>query len=118
MRPLLVTVAAVLLPSMSVAQELPGRLHGRVLDQDGKEPIPGVTIRLGELNALSDRRGQFSIVNARAGRQTIQFEMLGYQTRLDTVEVVAGVAIDLVVRLSTKPIELPPVSVTVRSRWL
>ena len=118
MRNFFVVAAAIVLPLTSVAQELPGRVVGRVLGPDGKDPIPGVTIRLGDVNALSDRRGQFSIASARAGRQVIQFEMLGYQTRVDTVEVLAAFTIDLVVRLSTKPIELPPVSVTVRSRWL
>ena len=118
MKSSLVIAAAAVLPLICVAQEPPGRLHGRVVGSDGKDAIAGVTVRLGELNSLSDRRGQFSIVNVRAGRQVIQFEMLGYQTRVDTVEVLAGVTIDLVVRLSTKPIELPPVSVTVRSRWL
>jgi hypothetical protein len=118
MRHFLFTAAVAVLPLTSVAQELPGRVFGRVLGPDGKEPIPGVTVRLGELNALSDRRGQFSIANAPAGRRSIQFEMLGYQTRVDTVEVLEAKTIDLVVRLSTKPIELPPVSVTVRARWL
>jgi hypothetical protein len=118
MKHFLIAAAAAVLPLTSVAQELPGRVFGRVLGPDGREPIAGVTVRLGELNALSDRRGQFSIANAPAGRQVMQFEMLGYQTRIDTVEVLEAKTIDLVVRLSTKPIELPPVSVTVRSRWL
>ncbi len=44
--------------------------------------------------------------------------MLGYQTRRDSISILPGRTQDITVALSTKAIELQPVVVSVRSRWL
>jgi hypothetical protein len=52
------------------------------------------------------------------GRFEVAVEMLGDKSRADSITIQEGRTHDLEVRLSTKPIELPPVAVTVRSGWL
>jgi hypothetical protein len=100
------------------AQTAATRLVGRVTGPDGREPLSGVAVRIGERTVTTDQRGLFLIAPIDPGRHVLQFERIGYATRSDTVEVVDGRTTDAQVRLYTKAVELAPVTVTVRSRWL
>jgi hypothetical protein len=114
----LATAALVVIPSMGLAQDAPTRLLGRVLGPDGRSPVVGASVKLNNASAVTDQRGQFSISPAPSGRHLVQFEMLGYQPRADSVTLPDGETVELEVRLAQKAIELPPVTVTVRSQWL
>ena len=118
MKSLLFAAALTFIPAIGATQENPTRLLGRVLGLDGRAPVVGASVKLNNATAVTDQRGQFSISPAPSGRHLVQFEMLGYQTRTDSVTLPDGETVELEVRLSQKAIELPPITVTVRSQWL
>jgi hypothetical protein len=97
-----------------------GRLLGRVVDQSTGRPIAGALLSLPgvERTALTESDGSFLLGDVPAGRYIMDSQMLGYSERRDTVEVLAGLVIEAQVALATQAIELAPISVTVRSRWL
>jgi hypothetical protein len=106
-----------LLPALAHAQETPTRLVGRVLRADG-QPIGGASVRIHGSTAITDRLGSFLISPAPSGRHPVQFEMIGFQTRLDSVTITDGRTTEIEVRMSEKAIELPPLTVSVRTPFL
>lgn len=97
-----------------------GRLLGRVFDRSTGRGIGGVDVRLAgtEHTALTENDGRFLIGDVKAGDYVMQTNMIGYASRNDTVAVPAGLVIEALVGMNTKPIELQPISVNVLSRWL
>jgi hypothetical protein len=93
------------------------KLIGRVIDADSRDPIDAVSIRIAESNVLSDRNGRF-IVTVAPGFQPISVERIGYAPRQDTLNVVQAESGDLEIRLSRKPVQLPPITAVARSEWL
>ena len=111
--------AALLVAANGVsAQTAATRLVGRVTGPDGREALNGVAVRIGERTVATDQRGLFAVAPIDPGRHVLQFELIGYGTRTDTVDVPDGRTTDVQVRLYTKAVALAPVTVTVRSRWL
>ena len=104
----------------TVAAQTPSaQLIGRVLENGKSDGISGAALKLSNgATAVSDKRGGFTFANVPEGRVLLSVEMIGYQTRADSITIQPGRNHDIEVRLSTKPVELPPVAVTVRSRWL
>ncbi len=97
-----------------------GALVGRVTDAGTGRPVGGVLLRLesARLRAVSESNGTFAFAEVPAGRHVLTTEMLGYAARTDTLRVVPGEIIEASVGLTTNPIALAPIEVTVRSRWL
>jgi hypothetical protein len=97
-----------------------GTLVGRVTDFTSGRPISGVLIRLPgrDLSVITESDGRFAIPELRSGLVVIDAEMLGYAPRSDTIQVIPGQIIEATFGMTTKPIALDPISVTVRSRWL
>lgn len=93
---------------------------GRVLDLESGRPIEAVQVRLtgegSEFRRLTDRRGTFMFAEVPAGAYTLALDHLAYGTHADSLEVVAGEYLELVLRLAMRPIELEPLAVTVRRR--
>ncbi len=118
MRHLLAAAWLALLPSMGNAQDHPTRLVGKVLRGEGRQPMAGVSVRVYGSTAITNRLGTFLISPAPSGRHPVQFEMIGFQTRIDSVTITEGRTTDVEVRMSEKAIELPPVTVTIRSAFL
>ena len=114
---LLLAVAAFPAAQLLPAQEPPGRLLGRVLDHSNGKPLAGarVSVKDTELNAISDNAGAFVLENVPAGLQSVEVELIGYGTRTVPVRVLSRETMEAELRLSTKPIALPPIEVTVRS---
>lgn len=102
-RPLLVLCLA-LLPAPASAQDL-GHIAGVVLDSVS-EPIGGVTVQLGGIEAGTDQRGRFRIEGVRPGTYILEFSRLGYASASDTVEVAAGEVAVVTVRLREVAIPL------------
>jgi hypothetical protein len=101
------------------AQTPTSQLIGRVVDHDNREGLAGATVRLANGSAaVTDKRGWFLLTNVLEGRLGVAVELLGYQVRQDTITIQPGNTHDIEIRLSKKPIQLPPLAVTVRSRWL
>src|SRR5262245_48894000 len=105
--------------SVVSAQDPPAQLVGRILNNSSRDGVSGAAVTLSNgARTISDKRGWFTFSNLPAGRIGIAVEMLGYQPRSDSITVQAGRHHDLEIRLTTKAIELPPMTITVRSRWL
>jgi hypothetical protein len=98
----------------------PGRIHGRVLDHETGRAIEGVqvSVRGTQVTAISNARGVFTLAAVPPGEQVLAAEHIGYGDREQTVAVGAGDVLDIELRLATRPIELPPIAVETRSRWL
>ncbi|WP_114748336.1 carboxypeptidase regulatory-like domain-containing protein [Pleomorphovibrio marinus] len=68
------------------AQEtLTQTIRGRVIDTDGKYPLPGVTVFLENsdsdqpLGTITDEDGNFRLERVPLGRQSLRFSMIGYK---------------------------------------
>ena len=97
-----------------------GTLVGRVTDFTSGRPIAGVLVRVSNrnLSAITEADGRFAIPELRAGEVVLDAEMLGYAARSDTIQIIPGQIIEATFGMTTRPIALDPISVTVRSRWL
>jgi TonB-dependent starch-binding outer membrane protein SusC len=117
LRVALAFLALVLLASPSLAQEPPGRLIGRVVDHGNGKPLAGarVSVKDTDLNAITDNSGSFALIDVPAGPQVVEVELIGYEPRSSPVTVLSRETLEAELRLSTKPIALPPIEVTVRS---
>ena len=118
-----VLVASVLLLTVSQADAQTmthGRVIGRVVEHEDKnKPVAAATVLLPDGKSfVTDASGRFTIPELLPGNYKLTFEMLGYGKREHEVVVVETRTTEVNVELSRKPIELPPISVTVRSRWL
>jgi hypothetical protein len=104
----------------TVAAQTPTtQLIGRVIDHGNGDGISGASVRLSNgASVVSDKRGWFTLSNVPEGRLAVTVEMLGYQTRQDSITIQPARSHDIEIRLSTKPIQLPALAVTARSRWL
>ncbi len=99
------------------AQERPGRFIGRVVDHENGKPLPGaqVALRDSDRSAITDGQGFFEINDIRPGLHGMDVVLLGFETRSAPVRILSGQTIEAEVRMAARPIELPPIEVSVRS---
>lgn len=93
-----------------------GVVSGRVIDEDGRG-IAGASIGLdgASPSVVSGADGRFVLSGLHPGPIGITVSMLGYSTITDTIPARdAQAALDLTIRLTTKPIALDPIAVDVR----
>jgi len=85
----IVTLAAALLPNMLAAQAT-GILTGVVRDEAGN-PVQGATITLGgtQIGAAARSDGRYRLAAA-PGRYAVSARLIGYASRIDTVNVTSG----------------------------
>ncbi len=98
----------------------PGRVVGRVLDQESGNPIGGATVRLlptGQ-ETRANGQGRFTISDVSAGALLIQVRQLGFQERSDTIAVLPGITTDVTVALATGAMPLDPINILGRSPFL
>jgi hypothetical protein len=88
-----------------------GSLRGRVVDEQTREPIPGVLIRIHEteLTAVSGPDGRFAIASIPAGSAVVYLNHIGYGEHLRVVVVRPGAETPLQARLAPRAIVLPEV---------
>lgn len=67
------------------------QINGVVSDSD-KQPLPGATIFLPELNkgTTANKAGEFLLNNLPTGKVKIQFSFIGYNTQIKTIDVLPG----------------------------
>ena len=104
----------------SASADAPGRIAGRVAEVGGAA--------LGEVDVVVEDRDGARVVTGRSGRflldgiapglVRLRFERLGYASRGVELVVRPGRTTDVEVTLATRPIELDPIEVTVRSDFL
>lgn len=93
----------------------PSSVLGVVNDNQGGSPLFGVSARLVGTNhfTVTNQLGQFRFPAVSPGEYVLELTHLGYETRLDTVQVLNGLAMSLTAEMSTQPIQLDPIVVAV-----
>lgn len=101
----------------SVGVPLPVRITGVVRDADSGRRIPEALVLLQgtRFRAVADGQGRFSLRDIPPGSYVLSAEMLGYATRFDDLVVSPGRSLEIDIPLATRPIELDPLEVEVRS---
>lgn len=89
------------------------RVAGKVVEQGTGEPVvmASVVIKALGLWAVTDTEGRFEIAGVPAGPQQLEFDLLGYETRILPVEVKAGMP-PLRIELAVSSLTLDAVVVT------
>ncbi len=102
-------IALVILNSIS------GKIQGTVTDEQTGEPIAYVDVMLvgTERGAATDERGNFYLLDVRAGIYTVEVSCLGYGTKIiKNVRVEIDQTARLYISLEQTPIEIAPITVT------
>ena len=90
--------------TLVLAQSGVGKLSGKVIDADTKEPLIGANVVLlnTELGAATDVDGNYFILNITPGTYEVKFSYVGYAPKtIQNVRVVPGVTYELNAQLST-----------------
>jgi len=91
-------------------------VHGKVLDAESSQGIPGVIVVLdadNNRNAMTDSAGYFELTGVPVGRQSFRFILTGYETRLlPEVMITSGKMAELNVSMKETVQQLKEVSVT------
>jgi hypothetical protein len=117
---------ALLSGASPVAAQLPGdaRIVGQVLDQGNRKPVKAALVTLslpgsGVVGtAETDGNGRFVFGEVAAELYFVKVERLGYRQREDSLRAISAQTVEVTVPLASQPVELAPITVTVRSRWL
>ncbi len=82
MKRLVIAITMVLFTLGSLLAGTTGKIAGRVIDANTKEPLPGANVYLKGTNygASTDEDGEFYIINVPVGTYTIVAVFVGYQT--------------------------------------
>ncbi len=91
-----------------------GKIAGRVIDKDTREPIPfaNVIVEGTQLGAATNLKGEFVILNVPPGVYTVTASIVGYQKKSITdVRVNVDFTTRLEFELASGAIDLPPVVV-------
>ena len=118
---ILVFLTVVLGPQGLAARQAEGAatLRGRVVDDDGR-PVAGadVTLARTRLATVTDGRGRFQLLEVPVGTQAIVVQHIGYRTRMDTLEIPDGVAMELELAVAVDAVPVQGIVVSVRSLLL
>jgi outer membrane receptor protein involved in Fe transport len=101
---LLATLVLLLLSTSLFAQTGVGKMSGKVLDADTKEPLIGANIILlnTNLGAATDIDGNYFILNITPGTYEVKVSYVGYAPKtIQEVRVVANITYELDVELTT-----------------
>lgn len=111
------TIIALLLSANTLRGEDQGRFYisGKIVEDGTREPLFMATVVVKELGlwSVTDERGEFKITNIPAGKYTVEFSNLGYETR----EMVLDIKKDLKglnVLMKTQSLALDEVVVTAK----
>lgn len=112
------TMSRVDLPIALSDPDQPGNIVGRVLDSRTGQALQGAQVRLREAgrSAATNERGVFLMRDVAPGPDVIEVTMMGYAERQQVVQVIGGRAQEITIRVATRPVELAPLTVTVKPR--
>lgn len=98
----------------------PGSLIGRVVDPSTGEAVGSVmiTLRGGGLQRITNDDGRFSFPEVPPGQHLVEIEHMGFASRADSVRVVSGRVTEVEIPLAVQPIEMEPITVLARSKWM
>jgi len=95
----------------------PTEVTGRIREQGSDMPLFGVAARLVGTNnyTVTNQEGIFRFRDVPPGEYQLELTHLGYETRIDTLQVLNGIGMSLTAAMSTEPIELDPIVVSVEA---
>jgi len=98
--------------------ELVTGIVGILTDAETGDLLSGVTVRAGQgqTGTFTDLRGEFLFDELIPGQHVLEFSMIGYAPRADTVRVQSGRVTSVQVSLSVDPVGLEPIEVSVERR--
>ena len=98
----------------------PGRVVGRVLDQESGRPIEDAWVGLAPTSqqAETDSRGRFEITDVSAGALLLQVRRVGYLLRVDTIVALPEVTVDVELTIATTALPLDRITIVARSPFL
>jgi outer membrane receptor for ferrienterochelin and colicins len=93
-----------------------GRIEGRVVDKQTKEPLPGVSVVIKKttMGAATDKDGKYSITKLSSGDYRIVAMIIGYATVSKKAKVASGNTTVLDFQLCPDPVRLSGIEVTSR----
>ncbi len=98
-----------------------GRIYGRVTDEGGVDGLSDVDVTVmipTPARTLSNPQGRFALTGLQPNEVEVRFSRLGYAPRTTTVRLEPGKTMEVHVSMTTRPIELEPIVVTVGSGYL
>ena len=101
---LLAALVFLIISTTTFAQTGVGKMSGKIIDADTKEPLIGANIILlnTNLGAATDIEGNYFILNITPGTYEVKFSYVGYAPKtIQEVRVVANITYELNVELST-----------------
>jgi outer membrane receptor protein involved in Fe transport len=109
-----ILAALLIISSPLFAQSGVGKLNGKIIDAQTKEPLIGANVVVVNTNlgAASNVNGEYFILNIPPGTYSVKVSYVGYSPKLvNDVRIVAGITFELNAELSTG-LELKVVEVT------
>ena len=99
-----------------------GRIVGQVREEGrrnrGVSDVEVTVLSPGRAGTVTDGRGRFDLTDVEPGLVEVRFTRLGYAPRTTTLIVQPGGTVEINASMSTQPIELEPIEVTVRTVYL
>jgi len=100
----------------------PGRIVGRIMEEGrrnrGVSNVEVTLLGASHVGTVTDGRGRFELRDLDPGLVEVRFTHLSYAPRTTTVVVQPGGTVEISATMSTRPIELEEIEVTVRSAYL
>lgn len=105
-------------PLAQGSDELMTGIIGVVTDRESGALMSGVSVSMGggQRGVFSDLRGEFVLDRLIGGQHVVEFSMIGYTPRADTIRVTPGRVTTVEVSLSVDPVVLDPIEVAVERR--
>ena len=112
MKNLTLLILVFLIPLLISAQQ--GVIQGNITDQVTNEHVTGAIVILnpGEIQAISTLTGQYVFSQLNPGVYQLQIEYLGYDSRIEEIELNPGETKTVYQRLNPVPFELESIEVT------
>jgi len=107
----IIFISCVMLLTFHIANAQ-NKIKGKITDQDNL-PLTGATIFVSDMNmgTVSDKNGDYQLVNLPNGKNRIQFSFLGYVNHIETVEL-NGESAELNITLKQTAVEADEVVVS------
>ena len=88
------------------------KIAGKITDQNNL-PLPGATIFISDMNkgTVSDKNGDYQLINIPDGKNRIQYSFVGFANRIETIEL-NGESIELNIILKQTAVEADEVVVS------
>ena len=102
----------ILVPVLLFAQQ--GIIAGKVVDEKTGDPLPGANVLVQglDMGAATNQDGEFTISGVPVGRRTVLARFIGYKSKIQVIDVVAGEVTEVNFGLAETVLTLDEVVVT------